>query len=243
MKPILVYSKEEAERNAFTVEKICKGLGTKLVTPDYRGEAAFVVNRSNDYEIARYYEQRDIRVFNGAQFTRIANDKQLCYDFMERNGIEIMPTRYRGVPFVKKPKNSHGGQGVVMCYNTAEYDENKVCQKPASDLGRDVRVWVIGGEIVCAFLRVSDNDFRSNYCLGGRAEKYNLNEEEKNKVNRIIELVTPLGADYYGIDFVFNNGKAVFNELEDAVGARMIYANTDIDIIEMYVDYINQTKK
>lgn len=243
MKPILVYSKEEAERNAFTVEKICKGLGTKLVTPDYRGEAAFVVNRSNDYEIARYYEQRDIRVFNGAQFTRIANDKQLCYDFMEQNGIEIMPTRYRGVPFVKKPKNSHGGQGVVMCYNTAEYDENKVCQKPASDLGRDVRVWVIGGEIVCAFLRVSDNDFRSNYCLGGRAEPYNLNEEEKSKVNRIIELVTPLKADYYGIDFVFNNGKAVFNELEDAVGARMVYANTDIDIIEMYVDYINQSKK
>lgn len=243
MKPILVYSKEEAERNAFTVEKICKGLGTKLVTPDYRGEAAFVVNRSNDYEIARYYEQRDIRVFNGAQFTRIANDKQLCYDFMEQNGIEIMQTRYRSVPFVKKPKNSHGGQGVVMCYNTAEYDENKVCQKPASNLGRDVRVWVIGGEIVCAFLRVSDNDFRSNYCLGGRAETYNLNEEEKSKVNRIIELVTPLGADYYGIDFVFNNGKAVFNELEDAVGARMIYANTEIDIIEMYVDYINQSKK
>ena len=66
----------------------------------------------------------------------------------------------------------------------------------------------------------------------------NLNEEEKNKVNRIIELVTPLGADYYGIDFVFDNGKAVFNELEDAVGARMIYANTEIDIIGMYIDYI-----
>lgn len=238
MKPILVYSKEEAERNAFTVEKICKGLGTMLVTPDYRGEAAFVVNRSNDYEIAKYYEDRGIRVFNGAQFTRLANDKQLCYDFMEQNGIEIMPTRYRDVPFVKKPKDSHGGQGVVMCFDKADYDENMVCQKPASDLGRDVRVWVLGGEIICAFLRVSDTDFRSNYCLGGRAEKYNLNEEEKSKVNRIIDLVTPLGADYYGIDFVFDNGKAVFNELEDAVGARMVYANTEIDIIGMYIDYI-----
>ena len=44
--------------------------------------------------------------------------------------------------------------------------------------------------------------------------------------------------DYYGIDFVFDNGKAVFNELEDAVGARMVYANTEIDIIGMYIDYI-----
>ena len=61
---------------------------------------------------------------------------------------------------------------------------------------------------------------------------------QKSKINRIIDLVTPLGADYYGIDFVFDNGKAVFNELEDAVGARMLYANTDIDIIEMYINYI-----
>ena len=91
MKPILVYTQKEAERNSFTVEKICKGLGATLVTPDYRGEAAFVVNRSNDYEIAKYYEDRGIRVFNGAKFTRLANDKQLCYDFMQENGIEYTP--------------------------------------------------------------------------------------------------------------------------------------------------------
>ena len=35
-----------------------------------------------------------------------------------------------------------------------------------------------------------------------------------------------------------NNGKAVFNEIEDAVGARMIYEKTDIDIVGIFVDYI-----
>lgn len=238
MKPIIVYSSEEARRNAFTVNKFKNAFEIELVTPDYRGDAGFVINRSNDYEIAKYYEDRGIRVFNGADFTRLANDKQLCYDFMEQNAVEIMPTRYRSVPFVKKPKNSHGGKGVVMCFDEADYDENSVCQKPASDLGKDVRIWVLGGEIIASFIRISDTDFRSNYCLGGRAEPYELNEEEKSKINRIIDLVTPLGADYYGIDFVFDNGKAVFNELEDAVGARMLYANTDIDIIEMYINYI-----
>lgn len=238
MKPIIVYSKKEAERNAFTIEKFSKALGTTLVTPDYRGEAEYVINRSNDYEIARYYESKGVKVFNGAEFTRLANDKQLCYDFMQKNGIEIMPTRYREVPFVKKPKNSHGGEGVEMCRSIDDYDENMVCQKPASDLGKDVRVWVLGGEIIASFIRISDTDFRSNYCLGGRAQRYSLSVEEKSKVKRIIELVTPLGADYYGIDFVFDKGKAVFNELEDAVGARMLYANTDIDIIEMYIEYI-----
>ena len=157
---------------------------------------------------------------------------------MEMRGIEIMPIGYSVPPFVKKPKSSHGGNGVVMCHSAEEYDENQVCQMPASDLGRDVRVWVLGGEIVASILRVSDTDFRSNYCLGGRAELYDLSAEEMAEVQKIIDLVSPLGAHYYGIDFVFNHGKAVFNELEDTVGARMVYDLTDIDIIDRYIEYI-----
>lgn len=241
MKPILIYSNEEALRNKFVVEKFNKALGTELVTPDYRDEASFVVNRSNDYEIAKFYENQGIKVFNGAEFCRIANDKQLCYDFMEQNGIEILPTRYKVVPFVKKPKNSHGGNGVVMCNDLADYDDNMVCQKPATDLGKDVRVWVINGEIIASILRTSTTDFRSNYCLGGSASIYNLTDEETKKVKEIIDLVSPFGAYYYGIDFVFDNGKMVFNELEDTVGARMIYDLMDIDILEKYLNFIKNS--
>lgn len=235
MKPILVYSTEEARRNAYVVERMKTELGAVLVTPDYRGEAEYVINRSNDYKIAEFYENLGIRVFNPSVFSKIANDKQLCYDTMQGHSIEIMPTRYKGVPFVKKPKSSHGGQGVVMCYDEAEYDDKMVCQMPATDLGRDVRVWVLGGKIECAILRYSDVDFRSNYCLGGNAKIYDLSTDERSLVEKIISL---LDADYYGVDFVFDNGKMVFNELEDTVGARMVYDLTDIDIIGKYIEYI-----
>ncbi len=238
MKPILVYSPEEAKRNAFVVEKMKNGLGAEPVTSEYRGKADFVINRSNDFRIAEFYEQLGIRVFNPSGFCRIANDKQLCYDFMEQNGIEILPTRYSVPPFVKKPRTSHGGQGVVMCSSESDYDENMVCQKAASDLGRDVRIWVLGGKIQAAVLRYSDTDFRSNYCLGGNAEVYSLSPDEKKKAEKIISLVD---GDYYGLDFVFNNGSMVFNELEDAVGARMLYDLTDMDIIDRYIYYIKKT--
>lgn len=238
MKTILVYSPEEAKRNSFVVKKFREQLGAELVDPTARVRADVVINRSNDFGVANYYSKMGAKVFNGAEFCRLANDKQLCYDFMQKRGIEIMPTRYSIPPFVKKPKNSHGGNGVVMCRSAEEYDENQVCQMPASDLGKDVRVWVLGGEIVTSILRVSDTDFRSNYCLGGRAELYNLSVEETAEVQKIIDLVSPLGAHYYGIDFVFNHGKAVFNELEDTVGARMVYDLTDIDIIDRYIEYI-----
>ena len=239
MKPILIYSKKEAERNAFAVNKICSLLGAQLKEPDYDGDAEYVINRTDDYTVGERFEKRGIRVFNPSAFSRLANDKQLCYDFMEQNGIEIMPTRYRTPPFVKKPRGGHGGEGVVMCQSEADYDESAVCQKPASDLGRDLRVWVIGDEIITSILRVSKTDFRSNYCLGGEALPYTLSEEETTQVKKIISLVK---GDYYGIDFVFNGGKIVFNELEDAVGARMVYAKTDIDILERFCRHIkNQT--
>lgn len=236
MKPILVYSSEEAKRNSFVVDLMEKRLGAELVEPSYRGPAKYVINRSNDYRVAEFYEKQGVRVFNPSALSKLANNKQACYDFMEQNGIEIMPTRYAVVPFVKKPYNDHGGNGVVMCHSVDEYDENMVCQKPATDLGKDLRVWVIGNEIITSILRVSKTDFRSNYCLGGDATAYQMNEEETNLVKKIISLVD---GDYYGIDFVFNNGKIVFNEIEDTVGARMVYDKTDIDILNLYCDYIH----
>ena len=237
MKPVLIYSKAEAERNAFAVNKICCLLGAELKTPDYNGEALYVINRTNDYRVGERFEKWGIRVFNPSGFSRLANDKQACYDFMEKNGIEVMPTRFASAPFIKKPKDGHGGEGVIMCMSEAEYDEAFVCQKPASDLGRDLRVWIIGGEIIASFLRVSKTDFRSNFCLGGEAVPYSLSEEETAEVKKIIPLVN---GDYYGIDFVFDKGKIVFNELEDAVGARILYEKTDIDILKLYCEYIKK---
>ena len=47
-----------------------------------------------------------------------------------------------------------------------------------------------------------------------------------------------MSGDYYGIDFVFDGGRIVFNELEDAVGARILYAKTNTDILAEYCKYI-----
>ena len=236
-KPIVIYTDEEAARNRFALDIFARELGAVRQPPTYRGDAAYVINRSNDWRVGAYFEEKGVRVFNPSAFSKLANDKQACYDFMAQNGIAIMPTRYGTPPFVKKPKNGHGGAGVVMCHDEAEYDDTMVCQQPASDLGRDVRLWVLGGEIVTAILRSSQTDFRSNYCLGGTATPYALSAAETALAKKIISLVK---GDYYGIDFVFHHGNAVFNELEDAVGARMVYAQTDIDILTRYCDYIKR---
>ncbi|MDE5964562.1 MAG: ATP-grasp domain-containing protein [Eubacterium sp.] len=240
MNGVLIYTKEEAQRNRFAVNKFKENLGINLVDETYKGNADFVINRTNDYKIAEYFEQKGIRVFNPSSLSRLANDKQLCYEFMEDNGIEIMPINYKSVPVVKKKIDGHGGTEVEMLTVTEEFQKGYVYQKPCDTLGRDLRVWVLGGEIVTAILRESKTDFRSNFCLGGSAVPYTLSSDEKRLVKKITALVK---SDYIGIDFIFNDGRLVFNEIEDTVGARMVYDQTDIDILSLYCDYIKEELK
>lgn len=237
MSGILVYTEKEAKRNRFSVQKFTENLNVCLVDENYRGSADFVINRTNDYRIAEFYESRGIRVFNHSALSKIANDKQACYEFMQSHGIPIMPINYGKVPAVKKPIDGHGGEGVVMINSPEPFEKNYVYQKPCDTPGKDVRVWVIGGEIITSILRESKTDFRSNYCLGGRAEVYSLSPEEKSLVKKVISLVD---SDYIGVDFLFNNNRPIFNEIEDTVGARMVYDKTDIDILSLYCHYIKK---
>jgi len=235
MSGILIYTKEEARRNAFAVNKFKENLDIKLVDEKYKGYADFVINRTNDYKIAEYFENKGIRVFNASSLSRLANDKQLCCEFMDKNGIPVMEYNYKGIPAVKKPVGGHGGQGVELITKKEEFEHGFIYQKPCDTIGRDLRVWVIGGKIITSIMRVNENDFRSNFCLGGKAVPHNMNREEISLVNQITELIH---ADYIGIDFIFHNGHPIFNEIEDTVGARMVYEKTDIDIIKMYCEYI-----
>lgn len=240
MSGVLIYTKKEAERNSFAVDKYKEYLGVRLVDETFRGDADFVINRTNDYKIAEYFENKGIRAFNSSALSRLANNKQLCYEFMEKNGVPIMPVNYTGAPVVKKKIDGAGGKEVYWLDNAQPFEDGYVYQKPCDTLGKDLRVWVVGGKIVTAVLRESKKDFRSNFCLGGSATPYNMNNKERALVEKITALVP---CDYAGIDFLFNEGQPVFNEIEDTVGARMVYTVSDIDIIKLYCDYIRNAVK
>lgn len=237
MSGVLIYTNEEAKRNRFSIKKFTENLDVTLVDENYRGDADFVINRTNDYKIAEYFEARGVRVFNPSGLSKIANDKQKCYEFIKENGIEIMPINYKGVPAVKKKIDGHGGIDVYMLDKAEPFEDGYVYQKPCDTLGKDVRVWLIGKKIIASILRSSDTDFRSNFCLGGKASEYILTDDDRALVYKIADL---LDYDYIGIDFIFNNGRLVFNEIEDTVGARMVYSLTDTDILSLYCDYIKE---
>src|SRR5699024_10198781 len=67
--------------------------------------------------------------------------------------------------------------------------------------GKDVRVFIIGKEIIGAVMRSSKKGFKANYTLGGNASWYELNDQERNIIKKIIQ-VYDFGM--VGIDFLIS---------------------------------------
>ncbi len=218
----------------------------------------FVINRTRDYALAKLLESMGIRVFNPSSIARLGNDKSEAYRYMQQRGIPVMPTVY-GIqpppwyPAVAKSCDGHGGTEVWYLADASAWTDWKherlqesghrgaekqyLIQQAASDLGKDVRVYLVGNEIKAAVLRTSQTDFRSNYCLGGKVQLHQLSDQEQELVARTIQ---GLSIGMAGIDFIFHHGQWVFNEIEDMAGARSLYALTDYDIVNDYIHYIQK---
>lgn len=222
----------------------------------------FIINRSRDAQLAAHFEQQGIRIFNPACVTRICNDKAQTHMLAVSHEIPVMNTVFTydtdipmktlpDFPFVMKPVSGHGGDWVTLIHNNDEMkstfaqvkkqyspDEGIIFQQCASEIGKDLRVYVLDGHILAPILRTSLNtslDIRSNFSLGNKAILHKLTIEETTLIQKIIPL---LPFDCVGIDLIYHNGHPVLNEIEDAVGARMLYANSDIDIVYEYMKYI-----
>lgn len=258
MKLWLIYDRKEALRNGryinFYFEKSAlRGVDTELVILedgiDFSRLPDAAVVRVMSPELSESLERAGVRVYNNSFLSRIANDKAETLRYLSAHNIEVpetflvtdsfAPPFY---PIILKPAGGKGGRDVCMIKNFEEYSsyrarvrEKCIAQRPVSDLGKDLRVYVVGNKIFAAMLRRSENDFRSNFCLGGRAEPYRLSDAEREKAEKIISLFD-IGCA--GIDFMFDKGKAVFSEIEDVVGARMLYIHTDLDIVGEYLDFI-----
>ncbi len=218
-----------------------------------------VINRTIYPLLTKQIEEMNIPVYNNAHIAEICNDKAKTYQYVSKAGVKILNTFFiknNGhlpqqvkFPFVMKSSNGRGGLDVYFINSEGELQEKLqqfqyteyVIQEPAGTLGKDLRVYVIGKKIVTAMLRSSARDFRANYCLGGEASVYTLSEAEKETVQKIINL---FDIGLVGIDFLFDeDGNLVFNEIEDVVGARMVYEKTDINIAAVYLDFIVEQLK
>lgn len=244
------------------VEELEFGVRNNTWYLEYQGEnvklPTFAISRAIYPLLSRQLECMKVPVFNGSEIARICNDKALTYQAVASLGIEIIDTTFckqgklrdglsrRDMTTVVKTVDGHGGQQVYLVdpSDPLQVDEvvmdtcnhDTVLQPLIGTEHKDLRVYVIGDTIITAILRKAKEGFKSNFSLGGDVSVYELNKEEREKVQMIIELVKP---DMVGIDFIIgDNGKLIFNEIEDVVGARMLYQCTDINLVKLYIEHI-----
>lgn len=106
----------------------------------------------------------------------------------------------------------------------------------ASSRGRDIRVNIVGGEIVAAMYRHSETDFRANITNGGVAEIIELTDEQKELAIRAADAV---GAEFAGVDLLFgDHEKPLVCEVNAAAHIRNIYNVTGINVADAMIAYI-----
>ena len=200
-------------------------------------------------------ETLGVKVFNNAETSKKANDKWETYKACKKWGIPVLKTELfesgaapKNYPCVMKTTDGHGGAEVFWLSEKEDFlkaeettrGRRKILQEPCEILGKDMRIYAIGGEIVAAVLRTSENDFRSNFSLGGRVE---LATPDETQIEIIKTLYEKLKFEFVGIDFLPTKKGWVLNEIEDAAGARMLYKVSKIDIAALMIKHIKQTVK
>lgn len=154
--------------------------------------------------------------------------------------------------YVIKSVTGHGGREVMLlseyCKNHAElgiqekdaqeyYADKYIIQPLMSDYISDVRIYIVGNELIGAVKRTASGGFKANYSLGADIGIYNPDYYTMNIVNKILSAKE---FSYIGIDFLLAGDKIpIFNEIEDVVGARMLSACGIDGYVEKYIEYIS----
>lgn len=241
-------------------ERFCIGVINGELSISYEDEPvklpAGAIVRVPDPFFSEQLEAIGIRLFNRAEVSALCNDKRKTYQALAGLQIPMVDTLFFNsneelqskppfpYPLVIKGALGRSGTQVFFIQNKDDWksacarlaNEPIVVQRPAEQIGKDLRVFVIGKKIIGAVLRHSETNFKANFTLGGEASRYELSEKELQLIDSII---THFNFDFVGIDFLFDNkGDLLLNEIEDVVGSRTLYATSDVNVAKLYLQHI-----
>ena len=254
---LIVYNSVDKKKNEWFVDECIKQFNDSQFSLSYKEESEvlsyledhkidFVIYRARDYKLVKLLEQKGIKCFNNSLTNKIANDKYATYELCKEQGINCLETLLDSCgnlpyPFIMKSLDGHGGQEVYLI--NSEQERLEILKKSQKHFiyqrylpnCQYVRVYVLNNQVVGAVERKNSNDFRSNFSLGGEVKAYQPSQEMVGVATKISKL---LGATYIGVDFLIDGSNIYLNEIEDPVGARMLYKTSSIDIINLFIKQI-----
>lgn len=150
-----------------------------------------------------------------------------------------------GYPLIVKEAFGSFGEQVYMAENREELERilKAIERKPfllqqyiSSSRGQDVRLQVVGDQVVAAMRRYSDNDFRANITSGGHMEGYEPEEAACLLATRAARAV---GCDFAGVDLLFTEGGFLLCEVNSNAHFKNLYECTGINTADYIMEYIS----
>lgn len=150
-----------------------------------------------------------------------------------------------GFPMVLKEACGSFGQQVWLVKDRQELVDRLNASSPrtmllqrfiASSCGRDIRVQVVGGEVVACMYRWSETDFRANISNGGSMKPYHPNSAQAELA---VQACAALGLSFGGVDLLFGEGEEPFLcEVNSNAHIRNLLDCTGIDVADRILAHI-----
>lgn len=260
MRGFIYYAKEDAEKNVLFIEDVIHEASKIEISLDLitnkehlTEKADFIIFRNRDWQLCQQLESTGIRIFNRSEVNRIANHKLRTCELAALLGIPTVPTKklssieqVQSFPVVIKTVDGHGGDEVFLVNTIEEANEvlhqfsnrELIVQPYVETNAQDVRVFIIGQEVVGAVKRTGNDSFKSNFTLGGTIEKFELSSQQEKEALTIAKAIK---SDYIGIDFLLlPDDRWLLNEIEDPVGARSLYKTHNFSVAAKLMIYIKE---
>ncbi len=216
--------------------------------------------------MVRHFEMMDVFTVTGSLAIKRSRDKLRSLQILSKNSIDMPKTIFAsnessakdvielsgGAPLVLKIIEGTQGVGVVLVESEkaaksvldAFYgmDVNLLVQEFIEEAnGADIRVLVVGGEIVGAMKRQgADGDFRSNLHQGGTAVAHTLSRKEKATA---LAAAKAMGLGVCGVDMIPSNRGPLVMEVNSSPGLEGIETSTKLDIAGKIMDFIERNVK
>ena len=213
--------------------------------------------------MVRHFEMMDVFSTSGNLAIARSRDKLRSLQILSKQNVDMPRTVFAsnkssakdvialsgGAPLVLKILEGTQGVGVVLVDTEkaaksvldAFYgmDVSLLVQEFIEEAGgADIRVLIVGGEVVGAMKRQgAEGDFRSNLHQGGSATAHKLTRKEKSTA---LAAAKAMGLGVCGVDMIPSARGPLVMEVNSSPGLEGIEKSTNIDIAGKIMDYIEK---
>lgn len=213
-------------------------------------------------DVLRAIEEYDVKLINSRESLEIASDKFLTSVFLEKHQIPTPKTvicedpnsaleafEELGGDCVYKPLFGSKGIGITrlndrafaenVLYSLSRLNEVFYLQEFIDHYNRDIRILVLGDEVVAGMYRVGDN-WKTNIYAGAKAKPLEISDELEDLAIKTAQITK---TEIAGVDIIESSKGFLVLEVNSIPGFTALQEVTSINLPEEIVNYFLKSAK